>query len=155
MYDERTIFAFIALLGFFALILFIFGIIFYILGAVGLYKLAYNRRIENPWLAFIPIANLYIFGLIIKELKIDSFEIPSLELVLPLGCIAVTIIRHIPLIGWLADIAYLLIVLFSLHKLYSIYRPRLAALWLVLSIILPFMGPIFIFVIRNDNPAVS
>lgn len=154
MDSDRTFFALLAIWGFFAFILLIAGIAMYILASIGLYKLAANRKIDNPWLAFIPIANLYILGLIVKKLKVDSFVVPSLELVLPLGCIVSAILRRIPLIGWLISLAYLVLILFTLYNIYKMYRPQQAVLWLVLSIVLPFMGPIFIFMMRNDTPTV-
>jgi hypothetical protein len=154
MYDDGTLFAFLAFWGFFAFIFFIAGIAMYILAALGLYKLATNRNIENPWLAFVPIANLYILGLLVKKVNMGTFEVPSIELVLPAGCIAVAILGGIPLIGWLLNIAYLVLGLFTLYKLYSMYRPQQAIVWIILSVILPFMGPVFIFIMRNDTPVV-
>lgn len=155
MYDDSTLFAFLAIWGFLAFIFIIIGIVLYILSAIGLYKLADNRNIANPWLAFIPVVNLYILGLIVKKLRFEAFEIPSPELVLPIGCIVAAILRSVPLLGWLAAVAYLLLMLLTLYRLYCIYRPVQAVLWLVLSIVLPFMGPIFVFIIRNDTPTVS
>lgn len=34
----------------------------YIFMALGLYTIARNRRIRNPWLAWIPVANLWLLG---------------------------------------------------------------------------------------------
>lgn len=154
MYDDSTLFAFLAIGGFLVFLFSIIGIVLYVLASVGLYKLAANRNIANPWLAFIPVANLYILGLLVKTIKLDSFEIPNLELVLPLGFIAAAILRRIPLIGWLANIAYLILTLITLYKLYKMYRSEQATLWLILSIVLPFMGPIFLFIMRNDTPRI-
>lgn len=152
MYDERALVTLLAVGGFIIFLLVILAIAMYIFMAVGLYRLAANRHIENPWLAFIPIANLYILGMLVGKLKIDSFEIPSLELVLPIGCVVTAVIKFIPLIGWLASIAYLILTILTLYKLYGMYRPQSAALWTVLSVVLPFMGPIFLFIMRNDTP---
>jgi hypothetical protein len=152
MSNEETLIAMLALGGFIIFLFFVLGIIFYILASIGLYKLAFNQRIENPWLAWIPIANLYILGKLIKNLKIDTLEIPSIELFLPLGLVAVMMFRYIPLIGWLISIAYTVLCIFAVYRLYKIYRPTQAVLWVVLSVVLPFMGPIFIFIMRNDTP---
>jgi hypothetical protein len=60
--------------------------------------MAVNQKIENPWLAWVPIADMYILGRLIKNLKIQSYEIPRIELVLPIGCLA---------IGLLGDISFI------------------------------------------------
>ena len=124
----------------------------YILASLGLYKLASNQGIQNPWLAWIPVANMYILGKIIKTLKIDTFEVPSIELILPIGSLVVGILNSVPVLGWILRLAYLVLCCFALHKLYKMYRPDQAVLWLILSIVLPFMGPIFLFIIRDDTP---
>jgi hypothetical protein len=113
--------------------------------------LAQNAGIENPWLAWIPVVNLYILGRLIRTLKISTYEVPSPELVLPLGWLVMTILGRVAVLGTLAWLVYIILLIFALHKLYSMYRPTDATLWLVLSIVFFFMAPIFIFVIRNDK----
>lgn len=39
----------------------------YILQSLGLYQIADRRRIANPWLAWLPIGNLWIFGSIVDH----------------------------------------------------------------------------------------
>ena len=150
--DEKTLFTFLAIWGFFAFIFLIIAVVLYVLVSLGLYKMAVNQKIENPWLAWIPIADFYILG---KLIKIQTYEIPHIELVLPIGCLAVAVLGSIPLIGWLLNLAYAVLCLFAIFKLYKMYKPEQAILYLVLSIVLPFMGPIFIFMMRNDSPVVQ
>lgn len=152
MNHDTSLFTFLALWGFFALIVLILILSMYVLSSMGLYRLAINQKLDRPWLAWIPIANMYILGSLIKSLKIDSYEIPNIELVLPIGFLLVMLFSSIPLIGWVINIAYFILCLFAIYKLYKMYRPDQAVVWLILSIILPFMGPIFIFIIRNDTP---
>lgn len=38
------------------------AILSYVLGSVGLFKMAKNLGIAAPWLAFIPVANIYLLG---------------------------------------------------------------------------------------------
>jgi hypothetical protein len=150
--DQGLFYGMMAIFGFFIIIFLILGIVMYILASLGLYKLAVNRRLENPWLAWIPIGNLYILGKLIINLKIDSFEIPNIELVLPIGALITGFFGEVPFIGWVLRIAYFVLFIFSLYKLYKMYRPQQATLWLILSIVLPFMGPIFVFIMRDDRP---
>jgi hypothetical protein len=149
---DRSFIALLAVWGAFALVVIILALTLYVLLSYGLYKLAVNQRIDNTWLAWIPIANMYILGKLIKSLKIDAYEIPSIELVLPLSWLVVIIFGSLPLIGWIIRLAYLLLCILAIYKLFKLYKPEQAVLWLILSIVLPFMGPIFIFMIRNDIP---
>ncbi|MGI6707497.1 MAG: hypothetical protein ACOX6S_15125 [Clostridia bacterium] len=143
-----ALFAILAGLMFFFVII---AIVLHILMALGLYKMAQNRGIENPWLAWIPVANLYILGKLIGSLSISSWEVPSVELFLPIGAVVAAILGQIPLIGGLISLAFAVLMFFALHRLFKIYRPQSVTLWLILSIILFFMGPIFIFIMRNDS----
>lgn len=132
--------------GFFS---FAVGIVVYILTAIGLSKLAQKQNIPNAWLAWIPIAQLYIIGMIIKEIKLGTTTIPRMDLVLPLGAIAVGILSWIPAIGWLIGICYYAMVIYSLYLLYGLYVPDQALLYTILSALGLFF--IFIFIIRDKD----
>ncbi len=144
-------FVFAALFGTFFLVIILIGIGSYVLTAYGLFTMANIRNIENAWVAWIPVAQLYILGRLIKTLDIAGYEIPQIELALPVIAVAGTIFSAVPVIGTLASIASVIVGLFALHKLYTIYRPDQATLYIILSIVLPFMGPVFIFLMRNDS----
>lgn len=45
------------------------GVAAYIFMALGLYTIARNRRIRNPWLAWIPVANLWLLGCISDQYR--------------------------------------------------------------------------------------
>lgn len=136
-------------IGFFIFMLLI-SLAFYILSSLGLYKLAVRRYLEKPWLAWIPIANLYVLAKLVESLKIGDFEIPMLEMVLPLGALVCYLITSIPVIGFIISILYTILLLLVLYNLYKIYRPDSAVLWIILSIVFPFLIAVFIFIIRED-----
>lgn len=127
----------------------------YILSSLGLYKLAQNKGLENPWLAWVPIANLYILGKIINNLKVCGYDIPYIEVVLPVGCLVSYLLNNVAVIGFIVFLAYVVLALIVLYQLYKMYKPDYAVLWIVLSIIIPFLIPIFIFIIRNNSPVES
>lgn len=145
MYDAYTPVAFLFLL---TLLWVLLGAAAYVLSALGLYTIAKNRGMENPWLAWIPIAQYYIIGAIVKELDFGSFQIPKMELILPLGALAVAILSWIPVLGWLLWLAFAVIAIYSLYILYKKYAPNQALIYTILF----FLFPIFIFVIRNNDP---
>lgn len=134
-------------------VLFIIAIGLYLLFAFGLYTMGMKRGIELSWLAFIPIAQLYVVGIILKRLKVFSIEIPRPEIVLPLTPIVVSIVSNIRIIGPLAGIAELILFIAVMYYLFKMYKGAdTAILYTVLSIIFWFMMPIFVFMMRNTDP---
>lgn len=134
------------------LIFILISIAFYIIFAYALYKMAVNAGLENPWMAWIPILQWYILGKLIKTLKIGNYDIPSIELVLPVASLLVVVLNRIEIIGSLLSLANFILTLFALNKLYKMYKPDQATLFTVLSI---FGLPIpFIFMsIKDLKPA--
>ena len=128
----------------------IIGIVAYVLSALGLMKLAQNKGIENAWLAWIPIANFYLLGRIVETVNIGTWEIPRLEIVLPVSFAVVMVLGRIPVLGFLLFIAFAVLMGFVLYRLFSKYRPDQAVLYTVLSIVLGLFW-IFVFIIRNDK----
>lgn len=51
----------------FILLLLIFSIVSYILTSVGMYTIAKRRGIQNPWLAWLPLGNVWILGSIADQ----------------------------------------------------------------------------------------
>ena len=141
----------VLLAGLMGLIFVILGLGVYVLMAYGLYVMAQKRSIENPWIAFIPVAQFYILGKLIVSLKIANYDIPSIEIVLPVASIATFVLSGIPVLGWLLSLAFIVLFLFALYKLYSMYAPSNATLYTVLSII-PVCAAIFIFIIKDNQP---
>ncbi len=152
---EETILA--SLLGglfIFLFVLVFIGLILYIFGAIGLMKMAQKKQIPNAWLAFIPIGNAYILGSIIEPVSLGQTKIPNARYIL-LITIALATISGIPVIGQIIGLLAAIIFFIALYKLYEMYAPDKAVLFLVLSILLGFLTPIFIFVLRNKEPKKS
>lgn len=137
--------------GIFLFLFFVIFVILYLLSAFGFYRMAQRKKIKDPWMAFIPIANLYVYGKLIEPLKIMGKEIPNLPFVMLGMGIASPIINALPIIGQIISVLIVIFFLFALYRLYDIYSER-PVLYFVLSIILPFLGSIFIFVLRNKEP---
>ena len=141
--------------GLILLVLVLVGIVFYILMAIGLFTMAKSEKLENPWFAFVPFLNLYIWGKLVGQLRIGSMDIPSPEIVLPVAALISIILGNIAVIGPLISLAYLVLVIIAYFSLYKRYSPNNAILYTVLSIVLPFMGPVFIFMLRNATPVIE
>ncbi|WP_303869496.1 DUF4190 domain-containing protein [Acetobacterium wieringae] len=149
-----------SVLGIILVVSLVIGLICYVFNSLGLYTMAKNRNLDNPWLAWIPLASSYLMGeLINDDVSISTWHIPYAKLFLPLMGLALTVVMtilgFIPYLGAFMGIILSLALSFYYYAaqfwLYSIYDKDHRVLYLVLSIILPFLGPIFVFVIRNRD----
>lgn len=130
-----------------------------ILYAIGLYGMAKRAGVENAWLSFIPIGNLYIIGSLIGSGRMAFFgnELERPELVLPLMSVAVTpltmVLTAIKL-GFLSPIVILVIAGYTLYANYLLlkrYKEDPVGLF-ILSIFIPVAWPFIIFSLRNTDP---
>ncbi|MBK1812327.1 hypothetical protein JHL18_17015 [Clostridium sp. YIM B02505] len=144
-------FQFLALLGIFIFFFFIISIILYVFMAYALYTMAVRQGLENPWVAWIPIAQLYTLGKLIKGLEIFNYEVPNIEIVLPVASIIFVVFRHVHLLGPIVSLLNFILVLFALNKLYKLYKPESATLYTVLSI-LGFTVPFIVFSLKDKDP---
>lgn len=139
----------LAVFGLVLILLFIIGIVLYVIFAYALYKIAVKAAIENSWMAWVPILQLYILGKVINTLKIFDHEIKKIEFVLPVAAIIVLAFNRIPTLGSMLSLINYILVLFALNKLYKLYSPDKAVLYTVLSI---FGIPVpFIFLAIKDK----
>ncbi len=123
----------------------------YIPFSIGLYRMAEKCGIDNPWLAFIPFANLYVMGLIVRELQVQNYNIPRPELVLPAAAILNLVIGRIPFIGGLYGLALFLLMGLALYRLNCIFKKDSALLFTLLWLI-PFLGPFLILSVSKYDP---
>jgi len=134
--------AFAVIMAIVSFILAIIGIAFYIFFSFTLYKLAQKRGLEMPWLAWIPIAQFYVLGLMVKSVKISTFEVPKLEMIFPIAAVASWILGMIPVIGWLFTLAFWAFSIIVLYNLYNQYTPEKAKTYAIVSILgvtIPFI----------------
>lgn len=142
-----------AIFGGFMFILVILGIVLYVIMALGLQSMAKKLNIENPWLAWIPIANVYLIGRIAgDQITVFNKDIPKLGLVLVIGAIGVSVISAIPVIGFLACIAYLVIYVVTLYKIFRIFAESNAVLYCILSIVINVTAPFLILAASKNEP---
>ena len=143
--------AFLAIAGALSFVFFVIAVVFYVLKSIGLSALAVKRGIENPWLAWIPIADLYIMGLLVGEMDLFGYHLDNLGLWVPVIFVGGMILSMIPFLGVLFSIAVLVFSIMFIYKLYEIYAPTQAVLYTILSILLGLFC-VFIFIIRNNDP---
>lgn len=128
------------------------GFILYLLQAIGLYKIGRKLGIEYSWLSFIPVLNFYVLGAIVSQVNILGYTISQMGLVLPISVVIGAVMANVPVFGLLVNLAVFILYIYVLVYFFRKFNPESATVKTVVSIILPFMLPVFIFLMRNDRP---
>ncbi len=158
--SEVNITAILAVLLVVTLISLAIGAIAYILSALGLSKIAKKMNHQNPWLAWIPIANAYLVGDLakdeikkVKNITTQHFLFDNLGIILAVTPLVVGPISLIPILGWLAIIgAFVLLIYLSCLCAYHIFKQFVgegnATAYVVLYI---FLSPVALLIISSKN----
>lgn len=156
----------VVVVGFFT----VFELTFHFLTAIGLYRLAKRQHIKNAWLSYIPIIKLYVWGKLVDNQL--TCKIRNLRFILPVSSALTHLMWIIPIltiitsnstdiIKWIEintifSLAFNALFYYALYKLLHKYRPRVATLWTLISVVVAHiiyikLYSIFIFIIRNDE----
>jgi len=142
----------LAFLAGLSILFIIVGIVFYLLFSFGLYTMAQRRNLENPWMAFIPIAQFYTMGEVIGPVKIANFDVDQPGLYLLIGAVALWVLSLIPVLGIIFSLASAVLMGGALYFLFSRYTTDSTPIILtVVSILFLIPGPIIVFVLRNKD----
>lgn len=145
------LFGLFAVLGILFLFIFLIAIALYVLGSLGLYQMAKNRGLENPWLAWIPIGSQYLMCKMVEpfavgETKVDNFA--KVYLIAYAACFVGSMIPIVSIFAGIGLFVLSIVMYIVFYKLYMQYAPQNAVLFLVLSIVLA-ASPIILFILRN------
>ena len=145
----------------------------YVFTALSLYTIAQKRGIACPWLAWIPVANLWLLGSLSDQYRyltrgqrrhkrVVLLVLEIVEAVL-LGTVAgmavavaavgsastvIALVLLALVLGCVA-LARSVVGFMALYDVYASCDPENAALYLVLSILFKFLRPIFLFMSRE------
>ena len=145
----------------------------YVFTALSLYTIAQKRGIACPWLAWIPVANLWLLGSVSdqyryltrgqrKHKRVVLLVLELAEAVL-LGTVigmavavaavgsvssVIALVLLVLVLGCVA-LARSIVGFMALYDVYASCDPENAALYLVLSILFKFLKPIFLFISRE------
>ena len=148
----------------------------YVFTALSLYTIAQRRGLHCPWLAWIPVANLWLMGSVsdqyryltqgqVKNKRIVLLVLEGVTLALTGGLVGsviwlvaakgtaaavITMVVMALLAGGTA-LAKTVLGFMALYDIYASCDPQNATVYLVLSIFFKFLRPIFLFVIRVED----
>jgi len=144
--------SFLGMLIYLELLLLVAAVALFVIQAVGLYGMAEKAGVTPRWVAFIPVVNAYIWGKIIKEIRVSNYVLPRPEIVLPLAPFIYALLYQVPFLGPLFLLCLLALYAAGYYYLYLLYRPDSAAVYTIISIVFPFVVPFFFYSLRNEAP---
>jgi len=148
----------------------------YVIQSIGLYGMSKNAGVSKPWLAWIPIGNLWCMGSLAERSNLYygkgkgawSKLLPAFAaavfLALPplfLGMViaglyksvfAVLLLLFVYLILMGVALALSVMTYVALYKIYRLFDPDRAVLYLILSIFVNVSQPVILFLLRNRFP---
>ena len=156
-----------------------FTVAAYILQSLGMYTIAKRRQIPNPWLAWIPVGNMWMMGSISDQYQyvakgrvrnrrkaLLGLNIAIFALEIPLGILGslaqmlavfnegeTLILWLIPVAAAMAVVTIFAVVIqyMALYDLFASCDPDNAAVYLVLSILFGVTLPFFVFFCRKKD----
>lgn len=144
--EESVLFGIIAFLAGFIVIFFIVGIIFYLLYAIGMYKITKrDGREDLAWLAWIPIAQIFLIPLLVED---DVHESMRGKFTLVFGIVFVATF----IISFFFSFIYVLYYIVLLYGFYFVamrYSQNAIVHVVIAAITFGSTIPISIFMFRN------
>ncbi len=132
--------------GVIGIIMTLVGVTLYVISSIGLMGFAKNRGIDNAWLAWIPIGNLYLIGRMFPGgVTLWGSRLQSLEVLLPAAAGAAILAGFLPFIGFvgrLISLALYLLLVYLCNLLFREYRPGN-------SLVYAIFFPIGFFLLRS------
>lgn len=129
-------------------------IVLYVFLSYSVYTIAKNRNIENPWLAWIPVAQCWIIGQLgdyyLERTGKGKKNLPLIMVIL--SAAGVVLGRFGGFFGTLGSLVFLALVVLAYIVLYHFYKsvsPNNAVALLVISIIFNVALPFILFANRN------
>lgn len=149
------------------------SIAIYVFTALALYTIAKRRGIACAWLAWVPVARLWVLGSLsdqyryltqgqLKHKRITLLVWKGVSWVLTGGIVvsaiaavagasvgAILTVLCLTLVVVCAAIVYVVLYFMALYDVYASCDPQNATVYLVLSIFFGFLVPVFLFLSRN------
>lgn len=170
-------------IGFILVFAAVFGIISYILQSKSMYTIAKRRGIHHPWLAWVPVGNMWMLGCISDQFRALSYgqhtnrrrtlmvlDILVLVILIPLiiafaglfdmvfedpnayvavGTASGIVIASLLICG--VGIAVSIVQYMCLFDLFRSCNPNRSVLFLILSILISYPLPFFVYACRNKD----
>ena len=159
----------------FIFLIFLYGILFlpgYILTGISLHSIANRRGIERPWMAWVPMMQLYTLGCISDQYQAivlgKQKNKRAIMLLLVLALLIAFSAMHMEVLSaaaeesllpflvifvpaWCAGAALVVISFLALYDLYASCDPKHATVFLIFSILFSVTRPFFLLACRKKD----
>lgn len=144
-YEYLGVFFFVLLL------ILILATILYIIGSIGLYKMAKNDGVRNAWLAWVPIGNYYILGYLLKDkFTIFGWRLPSPQISLILIYVCGGLLTELPVLEVLIPLMFIVLNGVMVYHLVMKYKGEESAVAMaIICSIFNFIFPFLLFSLRD------
>ena len=131
----------------FSLAFFLIRIIAFVITALSLYRIANQRQMAYPWLAWIPIARLYLLGLMIGQTLpvTPHWRIPYIQYLLAASS-ALMILGSGSILGGIFTVLTIFLTVLAFASLFRQYGDRRAVIFGILAGV-PFLEIIGCFLV--------
>ncbi len=149
----------------------IFALLVIIFQGFGVYTISKRRNIGTPWLAFVPIASFWLIGLLADDFRQKTEGVSknyARTILLLFGsAIAISLIAVILImLGVFVGVAIMSLVsivsiigmvyyFIALYYLYNSCIGESSGLYIILSIFIPIVPPIALFVFRDRDDGIT
>lgn len=128
------------------LIICVLAIVFYVFQSIALYKLAEKNNINNAWLAWIPVANMYLLGKLGFEIYAPDDKKNEVFTWILLGCSAASLLlSDVSGLSTIADIGLLVFSTWAYYYIFNVINNKNCVLFVVLNVIFRIGGIILFF----------
>lgn len=130
------------------------AMLIYLINGFAFYKIAKIRGIQYPWLAFIPMFNFYMIGVVGDSLKYTNYEINKrferipLALALPLGYLVINM-AYVSLVSTIGQLLLFCLQLMIMYLVFDYYDSKNKILFTVLSIVPVVPSILILYVTRK------
>ncbi len=121
-------------------VIIILALIYYILGSIGLMKIADRTGEERSWMAWVPVLNIYLLG------KLGFSNVVGWVMV-----VLFLLNGNKTTSNSMFSLALSVLTIISFHKIYSKVSDKAVIMTVFTVLSLGLLGPIFLFMIRNND----
>ena len=131
----------------------LYNIALYLGISISLYSIGKNTNIKNPWIAFIPVIQYSIIGILCEEYILWGFKIKHLKWVMPLIAFFQATLFFGSSSFFPLSIAINLLAALILHKFFYMFNPSRAFIYALASVLGRLPLVIVLFMIK-DKPMI-
>ncbi|WP_312355809.1 hypothetical protein [Aminipila sp.] len=124
----------------------------YFLLTYGIYRMAKNECISNAWVSFIPYGVVYVMLKLVKDnFTVFGKKIANPQIKVPIFMLLTILLFVVPILNIIMFIICIILHVSINFHVYNKYRPDMAVMLTVSTILVGLVAPIMLFMMRNNK----